>query len=161
QIFNRTNRGGACEIAGGASPRSGPPTCALMSTRAHAGVRLNVGGSPAACHGNLAAEIVRSGARRRWHLAHPRLALPRADRPVALPHQAVRLVFSLGLWRSLGGLRLGSRERHRLGTSLNHLLRRLTISNQLPQRSKRGVELLVGHRLDAVGVLDLHLLGDY
>src|SRR6266568_2403546 len=57
-------------------------------------------------HGNLAAEIVRSGARRRRHLAPPRLALPRADRRVDLPHQAVRLVLLLGLWRSLGGLRL-------------------------------------------------------
>jgi len=57
-------------------------------------------------HGNLAAEIVRSDARRRRHLAPPRLALPRADRRVDLPHQAVRLVLLLGLWRSLGGLRL-------------------------------------------------------
>src|SRR5262249_18843142 len=134
QTCNRIDRGEACEIAGGASPRSGPPTCALMSTRAHAGVRLNVGGSPAACHGNLAAEIVRSGARRRWHLAPPRFALPRSARRVGLPHQAVRLVFLCPLWRSLGGLRLGSRERHRLRSSLNHLVRRRgPVGNQLPQ----------------------------
>src|SRR5262249_35598505 len=67
-----------------------------------------------------------------WH------ALPPADRPVGLPHQAVRLVFSRGLWRSLGGLRLRSRERDRLRSSLNHV-HRLALRHILPQRSKRLV----------------------
>src|SRR5262245_63139030 len=49
-----------------------------------------------------------------------RLALPRADRRVGLPHQAVRLVFLRGLWRSLGGLRVGRRERYRVSGYINH-----------------------------------------
>src|SRR5262245_8851805 len=74
-------------------------------------------------HGNLQPEIVKSGARSRAALAHPRLALLRADRRIGLPHQTARLVFLRGFWRGLLGLGLGSRERHRLRTSLNHLRR--------------------------------------
>src|SRR5438876_5480033 len=43
-------------------------------------------------HGNLAAEIVKSGARRRWHLALPRLALPRADCRVGMPTALLLLI---------------------------------------------------------------------
>ena len=51
----------------------------------------------------------RRRSRSRGHASSPAgLALPRADRRVGLPHQAVRLMFLLGLWRSLGGLRLGT-----------------------------------------------------
>ena len=69
-------------------------------------------------------------------------------------------MFLRGLWRSLGGLRLGSRERHRLGTSLNHV-RRLAGARRehLAQRIESRVQLLIGQRLDAAGVLELISLG--
>src|SRR6516225_969547 len=73
-----------------------------------------------------------------------RLALPRADCRVGLPHQAVRLVFSRGLWRSLGGLRLGSQERHRLRSSLNHVFAASAAraASYLAQRIESRVNLL-------------------
>src|SRR6185312_3958412 len=101
----------------------------------------------------------RSRPRWRWHLALPRLALPRAGRRVGLPHQAVRLVFLRGLCRSLGGLRLGRWESHRLRSSLNYTRRlRGTLRQELAQRLQRRIALLVRHRFDAALVLELHLL---
>src|SRR6476660_9161602 len=46
-------------------------------------------------HGNLAAGNVKSGARRRWDLAPPRPALPRADRGIGVVEQPVRLALGL------------------------------------------------------------------
>src|SRR5215475_9760950 len=83
------------------------------------------------------------------HASSPaRRALARADRRVGLPHQAVRLVFLRGLWRSLGGLRLWSRERHRLRSSLNHVFAALPTraASYLPQPIESRVNLLIGRR---------------
>src|SRR5262249_51122237 len=42
----------------------------------------------------------------------------------------------------------GSRERHGLGTSLNHIRRRLTPRQQVSQRLQRRIKFFIGHRLD-------------
>src|SRR6516225_10982941 len=68
------------------------------------------------------ATMRRSRGRWRWHLALPRLALPRADRGVGLHHQSVRPALTLWLKHSPDG-RLGSRERGRLRRAFNDFLR--------------------------------------
>src|SRR5262249_39816590 len=55
--------------------------------------------------------------------------------------------------------RRGSRECHRLRTSLNHV-RRLALRHILPQRSERLLQLLVGHRLEDIAVHNLEFLGN-
>jgi hypothetical protein len=47
-------------------------------------------------------------------------------------------VFLRWLWRSLGGLRIGSRERHRPGTSLNHVRR---LGGTLRQEPRPGLDI--------------------
>src|SRR5262245_6943286 len=69
-------------------------------------------------------------------------------------------VTACGLWRDVKRSLRGGRERHSLRSPLNHV-GRLALGQERPQRLKRSIEFVVGHRLDDVArVFELHLLGN-
>jgi len=97
----------------------------------------------------------RSRGRWRWHLALPRLALPRADRRVGLQHHSV---LGFGRIEQRAALYLYG---YRFYRPLDHFCRRSSL------RFKRGLdvldhglELLVRQILDQIAVLDLVLARD-
>ena len=70
------------------------------------------------------------------------------------------LCFCLGSGVASGGLRLGSRQRHRLRSSINHVhALGGTLRHELAQHLQRRFEFFIGHRLEGIAVLYLVFAG--